>query len=139
MNDACRPVTMLMVEDNPADVCFFREALEETALPVTLHVVTDGTAAMEFLGRLETFAGAPRPDVVVLDLNLPIINGWELLEKMMSNPALRSIPVAVLTTSKSETRVLDLCPPGHCLYFMKTDDFHRLQDIIRKIATHAGA
>jgi two-component system, chemotaxis family, response regulator Rcp1 len=135
---AHRPVTMLMVEDNPADVCFFREALEETALPVTLHVVTNGRAAMEFLGRREAFANVPRPDVVVLDLNLPVMNGKELLAKMMLDPEFCRLPVAILTTSRSEMHLRDLYPPGRCLYFTKTDDFHRMQDIIRKIAAHAG-
>lgn len=129
-------IIMLMVEDNAADVFFFREALEVTALPVSLHVVADGAAALEFLRRKNAFADSPRPDVVVLDLNLPIMNGQEVLVKMMSYPELRDIPVAVLTTSTSETHVCDICPPGRCLYFTKTDDFVLLQNIIRQIVQH---
>ncbi len=137
MTDGCRPITMLMVEDNPADVCIFQEALKETALAVELYIVTDGKSAMEFLARWGASVNAPRPDVVVLDLNLPMMNGQEMLIEMMSQPLLSSIPVAVLTTSDCEQCVCQLCPPGRCRYFTKTDDFAHLQGIVRQIEQHA--
>jgi CheY-like chemotaxis protein len=131
------PVIILMVEDNPADVAFFNEAVEATHTPAAMHVVTDGSEALRFLRRQPPFPDAPRPDVIVMDLNLPVMNGQEVLAYMASDPALRTIPVAVLTTSTSDTGVCELYPPGRCLYFPKTDEFLRLQDIVRQIAAHA--
>jgi CheY-like chemotaxis protein len=128
---------MLIVEDNPADVVFFREAVEATGTPVVLHAVTNGEDAMRYLRREAPFADAPRPAVIVLDLNLPIKNGQEALVEMASDTQLNTIPVAVLTTSTSEVCVCDLYPPGRCLYFTKTHDFRQLQDIVRQIAAHA--
>jgi len=128
---------MLLVEDNPADVAFFREALEAAHAPSAVHVVGDGNEALRFLRRQEPFAGAPRPDVIVLDLNLPARNGLEVLAEMAGDPGLSAIPVAILTTSTSEASVCDIYPEGRCLYFAKTDDFRRLQDIAREIAAHA--
>ena len=98
-------VVLLVVEDNPADVVFFREAMEATRTPSTLHVVGDGGEAMRFLRREAPYADAPRPDVIVLDLNLPIKKGQEVMKEMAGDPALKGIPVAVLTTSTSEAPV----------------------------------
>jgi CheY-like chemotaxis protein len=128
---------LLMLEDNPADVVFFREALEATGISARLEVVEDGEQAMQFLRRQNGYADAPRPDVMVLDLNVPIKNGREVMEDMAGDPALNSIPVAVLTTSTSERSICELYPSGRCLYFVKTDDFRRLQDIVREIVGHA--
>ena len=133
------PITMLLVEDNPADVYFFKEALQATALPVRLFTVNDGGSAIEFLLRRGAFADAPRPDVVVLDLNLPVMNGAELLAKIFAYPEFSVLPVAVLTTSASEESMCGDYAPGQCLYFIKTDDFSRLQEIIREIAHHAAS
>jgi CheY-like chemotaxis protein len=130
---------MLLVEDNPGDVVFFEEAIEATRTPATLHIVGDGSEAMRFLRRQGPHADAPRPDVVVLDLNLPIKNGQEVMIEMAADPELNTIPVAVLTTSTSEACVCDLYSPGRCMYFSKTVDFRRLQDIVRQVAAHAGA
>jgi CheY-like chemotaxis protein len=132
-------LVMLVVEDNPADVVFFREAVEAARLPSAMHVVADGSDALKFLRRQPPFADAPRPDVIVLDLNLPIKNGQEVLVEIAADPELNTIPVAVLTTSTSETCVCDLYPAGRCLYFTKTEEFKRLQEIVRKIAAHASA
>ena len=133
------PITLLLVEDNPADVYFFKEALQETALPVKLYTVSDGGAAIEFLLRRGTFAGAPRPDVMVLDLNLPVLNGTELLAKVFVYQEFSSLPVVVLTTSASEESMCEDYSPGQCLYFIKTDDIHRLKEIIRQIVQHAAS
>jgi chemotaxis family two-component system response regulator Rcp1 len=130
-------VIILMVEDNQADVAFFNEAVEATRTPAAVHVAGDGSEALRFLRRHTPFADAPRPDVIVMDLNLPIMNGHEVLADMASDAALRTIPVAVLTTSTSDTAVCELYPAGRCLYFSKTDDFRQLQDIVRQIAAHA--
>jgi CheY-like chemotaxis protein len=127
---------MLIVEDNPADVVFLGEAVEATETPATLEVVTNGEDAMRFLRRQAPFADAPRPDVLVLDLNLPRKNGREVLEEMADQPALRTIPVAILTTSRSESHLCD-APGGRCQYFTKTADFGQLQGIVRQIVAHA--
>lgn len=132
-----RALVFLLVEDNPADVFMFKEAVETVQVPAVVHSVPHGQEALRFLHREAPFADAPRPDLIVLDLNLPVMSGQEMLVKMMSEPELQSIPVAILTTSTSEECVCDLCPPGRCLYFTKTDDFKLLQDIVRQIVRHA--
>ena len=130
-------LVMLVVEDNPADVLFLEEAVEASKTQARMHVVGDGNEAMMFLHRQGLHAQAPRPDVIVLDLNVPIKNGREILEEMAADPELRTIPVAILTTSTSETWVCDLYPAGRCRYFNKTEKFHKLQEIVRKISDHA--
>lgn len=132
-----RPLLMLVVEDNPADVVFFGEAVEATKTPATLEVVTNGEDALRYLRRQAPFADAPRPDVLVLDLNLPRKNGTEVLREMVGEPGLRTIPVAILTTSRSESHLCDTHPNGCCQYFVKTPDFRQLQDIVRQIVAHA--
>ncbi len=139
MSAKVKRTVVLVVEDNPADVAFFKEAVDASQVPVSVYEVPHGEEALAFLRRRGRFADAPRPDVVVLDLNLPVMNGQEMLVNMMSEPDLRSIPVVVLTTSWSERRVIEICPPGRCLYFTKTDDFRELQDIVRSIVQHADA
>jgi CheY-like chemotaxis protein len=132
-------LVMLLVEDNPADVMLVQEAIEANDMRTIQHIVGDGFEAMQFLRREEAHADAPRPDVVILDLNLPIKTGQEVLKEMAADAALRDIPVAVLTTSTSETWVCKFYPPGRCAYFVKTDDFGRLREIVREIARHASA
>jgi CheY-like chemotaxis protein len=139
MSPAAKPrIVILLVEDNPADVLFFREALEETAIPAQLQVVDNGAAAMEYLCRQGLYADALCPNVVVLDLNLPRKTGGEVLREMMAAPRLNATPVAILTTSKSEAHLIANYSPGRCLYFAKTENFDHLQDIIRQIAAHAA-
>jgi CheY-like chemotaxis protein len=130
---------MLVVEDNPADVAFLNEAIEAVQTPLVLHVVTNGEDALRFLRRDKPFADAPRPDVMVMDLNLPIKNGKEVLAEMMSQPALRTMPVAILTTSSSEWRMCSTYTDGRCRYFVKTDEFGQLQNIVREIVSYAEA
>lgn len=132
-----RPIIMLVVEDNKADVVFFNEAVLASQTPAAIHVIDNGHDAMHFLRRRPPFADAPRPDVVVLDLNIPLRNGHDVLIEMAGDRLLRTIPVAILTTSTAETHVCDVYPPGRCLYFAKTDDFRRLQEIVQQIAAHA--
>ncbi len=128
-----RRIVMLLVEDNPADVVFFREAAGETKMAADIHVVVNGTDALRFLRQEAPFDHAPRPDVVVLDLNLPLKNGQEVMLEMASDSVLSTFPVAILTTSTSETCVCEMYPKGRCLYFTKTDDFKGLQEIVKQI------
>jgi CheY-like chemotaxis protein len=99
------PIQVLLLKDNPGDVRLTREAFKDARLHIHLSVVSDGIAAMAFLNREGDHEAAPRPDLILLDLNLPKKNGREVLEEVKSNPALQSIPVVILTTSSSEVDV----------------------------------
>jgi two-component system, chemotaxis family, response regulator Rcp1 len=100
------PIRILLVEDNPADVRLTTEAFHEGKVWNRLDVVTDGATALDFLFRRGEHAAAPRPDLVLLDLNLPKRDGREVLAEIKADPVLRRIPVIVLTTSKAEEDVL---------------------------------
>jgi len=98
---------ILLVEDNPGDIRLTREAFEESRIANTLHVVTDGVEALEFLRREGEYPDAPRPDIILLDLNLPRMNGDELLEHLREElPDLSRIPVIILTSSKTEEDIV---------------------------------
>lgn len=101
-----RPADLLLVEDNPGDVRLTREALKSHKLKNTLHVVPDGEAALAFLRREAPYETAPRPDLILLDINLPRKDGREVLSEIKSAPLLRSIPVVVITSSESEQDIL---------------------------------
>ncbi len=103
--DEHRNPRLLLVEDNPADVRLAQEAVKQAALPVELVVVEDGEQALEFLNARGAFAGVDPPDLVLLDLNLPGIDGREVLEIVKSDDSLRHLPVVVMTTSESEEDV----------------------------------
>ena len=132
-------LAVLLVEDNPADVVFLREAFQASGLKATLHVVDNGQDALDFLRRQGAHTQAPRPDVMVLDLNLPIKTGGEVMDEMIAEPHLASLPVVILSTSTSESYLCDRYPGGKCLYFTKTDEFGKLCQIVRKISEHARA
>jgi two-component system, chemotaxis family, response regulator Rcp1 len=100
------PIEVLLVEDSPGDVRLTKEAIKDAKVHVKLHVVADGAQAMAFLARDGEYAGVPRPDLILLDLNLPKKDGREVLEEIKKSPTLKSIPVVVLTTSSSEVDVM---------------------------------
>jgi CheY-like chemotaxis protein len=118
-----REVDILLVEDNPADILLAREALHEAALPSTVHVVEDGVSALAFLHRQGAFAAAPRPALIVLDLNLPRKSGREVLAELKLDPALRDIPVVVLTTSSAEEDVRRCYHLHANCYIVKPHDY----------------
>src|SRR6185369_2237804 len=95
-------VEILLVEDNPADVNMLQESFLESKVANELHVVDDGEAALDFLHKRGEFATAPHPDLILLDLGLPKINGLEVLAEIKADPDLRHIPVIILTNSKAE-------------------------------------
>ncbi len=96
------PVEILLVEDSPADIALTEEALKESGLENTLTIVTDGEQAIEYLSKRGKYKDAERPDLILLDLNMPKKNGHEVLEVIKDNPKLEEIPVVVLTVSEAE-------------------------------------
>lgn len=100
------PIEVLLVEDSPGDVRLTREAFADAKVHVHMHVAMDGAKAMAFLRREGEHANAPRPDLILLDLNLPRKDGREVLKEIKESPALSSIPVVILTTSASEVDIL---------------------------------
>ncbi|MET8654001.1 MULTISPECIES: response regulator [Nocardia] len=106
MTIEARPIDILLVEDDPGDELMTREAFEDNRIGNTLHVAHDGEEALEFLYRQGPHAEAPRPDLILLDLNLPKYDGRQVLEKVKSDPDLAHIPVVVLTTSSAEEDIL---------------------------------
>jgi CheY-like chemotaxis protein len=129
-----RLINILLVEDNPADVRLTEEALKEAANAATkLHVAMDGAEALEFLHRRGEHAGAPRPDLMLLDLNLPRVDGRQVLEEVKTDPDLRRIPVVVLTTSPSEDDIIHAYDRHVNSYIRKPVDLDRFLDVLRAI------
>lgn len=100
------PIDVLLVEDSPGDVRLTREALRDANRRIHLHVACDGVEAMAFLHREPPLADAPRPDIILLDLNLPRMDGREVLAQIKADPLLRTIPTIILTTSESEADIV---------------------------------
>jgi CheY-like chemotaxis protein len=100
--DGLAPVEVLLVEDNPADVRIIREALTISRIPHRLHVVEDGEQALDFVRGRGAYAGSPRPDVMLIDLNIPKIHGHEVIEQLRADIPARRFPIVVLTGSKLE-------------------------------------
>lgn len=132
-SSAHRP-TILLVEDNPADLRLAQEVLKEAQLDHELLVARDGEQAMQILRREGVHAQAPRPDLVLLDLNLPRKSGREVLQEIKTTPALRRIPVLVLSTSRAESDI-SACYDAHANCFLtkpvEIDEFARLAALIR--------
>ena len=128
-----RPTEILLVEDNPGDARLTREALREGKIRNTLHHARDGVEAMAFLKREGPFAGAPLPDLVLLDLNLPRKDGRQVLSEMKQDARLRSIPVVVLTTSEAEQDILESYKLHANCYITKPVDLDKFITIVRAI------
>lgn len=128
-----RPIEILMVEDNPGDVRLTREALKDAKVSNKLHVVEDGVAALDFLYRRDGYDAAPRPDLILLDLNLPRKNGREVLEEIKQDEHLKTIPVVILTTSQAEEDVVRAYRLHANCYIAKPVDFAQFNKIVRTI------
>jgi CheY-like chemotaxis protein len=126
-------IEILMVEDNPGDVRLTVEALQEAKVANHLSVVSDGVEAMDFLRRRGRYADAPRPGLVLLDLNLPRKDGREVLAEIKADPQLRRIPLVVLTTSSAERDVLRAYDLHANCYITKPVDFERFMQVVRSI------
>jgi chemotaxis family two-component system response regulator Rcp1 len=103
---SAQPIEVLLVEDNPGDVRLTREALKDSKVQIRLHVARDGTETMAFLRCEGKNSSAPRPDLILLDLNLPKKDGREVLQEIKESPTFKSIPVVILTTSRSDRDVV---------------------------------
>ena len=128
-----RPVEILLVEDSPADVALTQEALEDSKLRNNLHVVADGEAAMEFLTQTGTYASVPRPDLILLDLNLPKKNGREVLAEIKADPSLSTIPVVIMTVSQDERDVIETYRLHANCYIKKPVEFGEFIQIVKSI------
>jgi len=130
---AIRTIDILMVEDDPGDVRLTREALKGSKLLHSLNVVEDGVAALDYLRKAAPYQEAIRPDLVLLDLNLPRKDGREVLAAMKQDEALRAIPVVILTTSQAEEDVLRAYNLNANCYVTKPVDFDQFMRIVRTI------
>lgn len=128
-----RPVEILLVEDNPGDVRLTRVAFADTRISNNLSVVGDGEEAMAFLRREGEYSAAPRPDIVLLDLNLPRKSGREVLEEVKNDPSLLSIPIVVMTTSEAEVDIVNSYSHHANAYVTKPVDLDCFIDVVSKI------
>ena len=127
------PIEILLVEDNPGDVELTREALHEGKIHMHLSVVSDGVEALAFLRREGKYGGAPRPDLILLDLNLPKKDGRAVLGDVKQDPALRHIPVVILTSSQAEQDIVRAYDLHANCYVTKPVDLDQFVKIVRSI------
>lgn len=128
-----RHIEILLVEDSPADILLTREAFRQNKIVNTLHVVEDGIQAMDFLYKRGAYASAPRPDLILLDLNLPRKNGREVLAEIKADQDLRSIPVVVLTTSNADEDILRAYNLNANCYVVKPVGFDNFMKAMQSI------
>ncbi|MBF6090666.1 response regulator [Nocardia cyriacigeorgica] len=133
MTTAGRPIDVLLVEDDEGDELMTREAFEDNKIGNTLHVVRDGEQALHFLYRTGVHTEAPRPDLILLDLNLPKYDGRQVLAKIKSDPDLAHIPVVVLTTSAAEEDILRSYKLHANAYVTKPVDLEQFMTAIKQI------
>ena len=131
--EAAPPVEILLVEDNPGDVRLTKEALREGKVYNNLHWAKDGVEALEFLHRQGRYADAPRPDIILLDLNLPKKDGREVLQDIKNDKKLKRIPVVILTTSKAEEDVLKSYNLHANCYVTKPVDLEQFIVVVKSI------
>lgn len=127
------PINILLVEDNPADVDLTREAFDEAKLCNRLYVCSDGIEAMDFLYQKGNYVDAPRPDIILLDLNMPRMSGQEVLQEISKKEHLRSIPLVVLTTSDDEKDIASSYANSANCYITKPVDFTQFFEVVKSI------
>lgn len=133
MSEPVRMATVLLVEDNPADAELTRLSLRKTKIRLDLRHVLDGEDALHFLRKQGPHADAPTPDLVLLDLNLPRIDGWQVLAEVRADPALSHLPVVVLTTSRNEEDVLSSYRSHANCYITKPVDVAAFMRIVQSL------
>jgi two-component system, chemotaxis family, response regulator Rcp1 len=130
---APKHVEILLIEDNPADVRLTMEAFKEAGIANTLTAITNGQDALDFLYRRKKYADAVRPDLILLDLNLPGISGYEVLDELKSDADLRMIPVVVLTSSEAESDIVRSYKLHANCYIVKPVNFDGLKEVIQTL------
>ena len=133
MSEGASPIEILLAEDNPGDVKLTEKALETGQIQNNLHVVEDGVEAMAFLRQEGEYADAPRPDLFLLDLNMPRMDGQAVLEAMADHESLRRIPVVILTSSAAEEDIVGSYDRHANAYLTKPVDFEGFVDIVQRI------
>ncbi|MCX7047797.1 MAG: response regulator [Candidatus Sumerlaeota bacterium] len=128
-----RPVEILLVEDNPGDVRLTNEALKDAKMRINLHVAADGVEALQFLHHEGEYARAPRPDLILLDLNLPRKGGLDVLKEIKSNSDLKRIPVVILTTSEAEEDIVKAYNLNANCYVTKPVDLEQFSKVVASI------
>jgi len=128
-----RPIELLLVEDNSDDVYLTKLAFEDAKVIINLSVATDGEAAMDYLHKRGTYADSSRPDLILLDLNLPKKDGREVLEEIKTNDTLKSIPVVILTTSSADKDILRTYNLHANCYLVKPIDLEQLFSMVHSI------
>ena len=128
-----RPIEVLLVEDSPGDVRLTQEAFRDATVRTHLHVVTDGVEAMAFVKRQGDYANAPRPDLILLDLNLPKMDGREVLALIKEDADFKTIPVVVLTTSGAEEDILRTYRLHANCYLVKPVDLNGFLSVVKSI------
>jgi len=131
-----RDIEILLVEDNPADVRLLQEALAETKARYRLHVATNGEEAIDFVFQRGVFGEVPRPDLILLDFNLPRKNGAEVLEELKRDPKYKKIPVVVLTSSRSEYDINAAYEHGANCYLRKPNTLDQIYDLANTLSHH---
>jgi CheY-like chemotaxis protein len=130
---ARQAVRVLLVEDNAGDVRLSREAIQNSGRLIDLHVATDGIEAMQFLRREPPFANAPRPDIILLDLNLPRMDGFELLAEIKHDDSLKAIPAIILTASVRESDILKTYELNGNCYLNKPNELSGLESLFKSL------
>ena len=139
MTDSSRPLSVLLVEDDPGDVLIAREAMAAGQLSTTLDVVSDGVEAMAYLRQQNGYRDARRPDLILLDLNLPRMSGHEVLAEVKSDPELRRIPVVVLTTSQAHEDITKSYDLHASVHVSKPVDFDDFAGVVKQIDEFFGS
>ena len=134
-----RPLRVLLVEDDAGDVLLVREAFADSAMATALEVVNDGVEALALLRRAGDHADTPTPDLILLDLNLPRMDGREVIAEIKDDPKLRVIPIVVLTTSEAEEDVMGSYALHANAYVTKPAEFDRFVEVVRQIERFFGS
>ena len=138
MVEPARPLSVLLVEDDPGDVLIAQEAMAAGKLSTTLEVVNDGREAIAYLRHENGYASAPRPDLILLDLNLPRMSGHEVLAEVKNDPQLRRIPVVVLTTSQAHEDIAKSYDLHASVHVSKPVDFDDFACVVKQIDEFFG-
>lgn len=131
-----RPMEILLVEDNEDDILLEQEAIAEAKLINLMYVVRDGEEALTYLRRQGEYQDAQRPGLILLDINMPRKNGFEVLNEMKADPALMHIPVIMLTTSETEADVVKSYAKGACSFITKPMDFDKFGEVVKQFALY---